>query len=109
MLDRNESGPPVSAALAPGESDDIRGYRKLWAAVILEQFKVAFSGRRSSGQSLHPSDQSTVDRWFRSEDFHIACEFAGVDREKVLSAYQAIKANPELWDLSMANKPGAML
>ncbi len=60
--------------------------RELWCAVIMQAWKDALSGSRTSGKR-EKLFVTQARRWFGSADFYHVCALAGVDGEKMLAGF----------------------
>ena len=69
---------------ARGLSDKSEGDRakRLWGAVLLEQWRLAFGCDATGMKTAVPPKGHEIDaarRWFGSRDFEAVCDLAGVD------------------------------
>lgn len=62
---------------------DYAAARRLWQAVLLEQWRVVFRPLASDG----PNDRRQAIRFFQSRDLHAVCALAGLDSVAVFERW----------------------
>ncbi len=74
----------------------VLGYRRLWAAVLAENVRLAIRPRRwpSSTLGREKLDRRQSAEWIGSRDFHAVCALAGFDGEYVMRLISVRLANP---------------
>lgn len=88
-----QKGPPVSAVECADGGDDIEGYQRLWAAVIMAHFRTAFS-TPSTLVPLVEIDRSIS--WFASMQCDLVCDAAGVCPRAIRRAFAEMSRDPAM-------------
>lgn len=81
---KSDLQPPIDTAVC----SEAQGYRALWCAVLVEQWKIAFG----QGSMVRPIDVRAAHDWFGSSPFQQVCSLAGVDSGFVMRRYREERA-----------------